>query len=265
MRSIARSAASSSMPRANVAAARDAARRPASPPRPETRAARRPSRVRARRAVPRRPRGPRARAAARRGGRCTRPASARTCASDGRTARDALRCCCSLAGDASMPSAYRRRKSARSSSCDLMPSRASRYGWKRGSIAARSDDAAPHLPQARQHRAVALIQRRVRLLAEPLDAFGVAPGPGAWRPARRPPRPMRTPRDRARRAGTPRAPDARRARTTARRARASASPLARHRSNSSATGSVKRPSPPKLSTTSRCVAGSSSVWCSCCP
>ena len=53
-----------------------------------------------------------------------------------------------------------------------MPSRASRYGWNCGSSVGQLGDAPPDAAEPGQHRVVALVQRRVALRAQPLDALG---------------------------------------------------------------------------------------------
>ena len=265
VRSMASSAASSSMPRANVAAARrraaasDSAAARNSLPQAGLRATRAPTTAR---------RPPSSSASSRRN------ASRRAMhsASVGpylrfRRSNSASRSsiCCSLAGDASMPSAYRRRNSARSSSCDLMPSRASTYGWKARVERGQVCDAAPDLAQGRQRGAVAFIERRVASSQSRSTRSAFASTCRGPRQVRHLPRLRRRPRGRVPRAGTPRAPAAPRGRRPHGWLARSSCPLVRHRSNKPATCSVNRPRPPKASTTSRCVAGSSRVWCSCCP
>ena len=57
-----------------------------------------------------------------------------------------------------------RRKKARSSSCPLMPSRASTYGANCGSMVASSPDAFPHSAKPGEDRGVALVERGVAIL-----------------------------------------------------------------------------------------------------
>ena len=80
---------------------------------------------------------------------------------------------CSRAGEASMPAAYDRRKNARSSSCDLTTSRASRYGANRASSAASSPSRFQTIAERRKRRLLAFVECVVRLGAEALQPVGV--------------------------------------------------------------------------------------------
>ena len=61
------------------------------------------------------------------------------------------------------PAQYERRKNARSSSCDLTASRASRYGANRGVERGELADLLPDAAERRQRGLVAVVQRRVGL------------------------------------------------------------------------------------------------------
>ena len=100
-------------------------------------------------------------------------ASARTSASARSSSARRSSTCCSRAGDASMPSAYRRRNIASSSSCDLI-------AVARLQVRLRTADrASPAPPTRRQTRSkrrengiVALIERRVAFGTQALDPLG---------------------------------------------------------------------------------------------
>ena len=66
-----------------------------------------------------------------------------------------------------------------------MPSRASRYGWNCGSSAASSATRRQTLPEARQNRVVALVERRVALRRTAARRARRSPAPAAARRARR--------------------------------------------------------------------------------
>ena len=128
-------------------------------------------------------------------------------------------------------------------------------------------DAAPDAAERREHRVVALVQRRVALGAQPLDALGVrqhlprARASSSSSPGRLERRPIEL-------GELERRPDpgARRGRD---RGAASARELVPMRAQRVEGRGDRREqarrAPPKASSTPRCVDGSSSVWCSCWP
>ena len=192
-------------------------------------------------------------------------ASDRASSSDARARASRSSTSCSRAGEASMSGEYERRKNARSSSCDLMASRASRYGAnsriERGELADALPDRrrAPAAPRRRRRRA----RRRPRRTAAAADRRWRAPA--AWRPA---PRPRRAAARPCSISASWNARNSARAPSRGRRSREPvalvAQPLPRARTPTRPARA--RPSrPANASSRSRCAAGSSSAWCSCWP
>ena len=81
---------------------------------------------------------------------------------------------CSFAGEASMSSPYDLRLVARSSSCDLIASRASRCGLKRRIDVGQLRHPLPDRAQTAESRLVALVECAVRLVAQSLNLLRVA-------------------------------------------------------------------------------------------
>ena len=115
-----------------------------------------------------------------------RRASGRACASAVRAGPADPRPAGAAPGDASMLSAKSRSVNARSSSCALMPSRASRYGANRGSIAASSPTRFQTRPRLASTASSRLVELRVALAAQPLNACRRCAAPDASAASSRP-------------------------------------------------------------------------------